>query len=1570
MPQQNVQPEPHLPVTVEIRNLEKELPQQIIHASANVRTRGLGQYELANDRSLQQMELNLAAAKGSKHLELALLLSVVTDIRGRTDFTSMKDNVKDITYDLDLSYISHKLHRNISLAARTSALQLSTCLIVDSGCNNPVVHDLSLLKNVRKPLPGEVNDFIGPGDQVFRVTRLGSLEIMVKTDTGIKQIVIANCRYCPTMQVNLLPEAMLPRKNICGILQPNGSKDRFLTFDDGSRCKLSKVDNLFALPLNDINLKEEWKRTGGTRSDMAAVLTVQLEHAEIHEDQHDTDRRLDLAALLAAPPERLPKPGGKLSERLWNLHLVLGHPSAFALGKTAQRMGWKITEEERLALRKFNHSDCPSCALSKHTKVAAKKTATPRNYKKGDKISTDWLPIGDEAIGGLTGAWILVDRATRAPYVYPCRKKTEFLDSLQQYLVDAGLNQNGRYAGPKIIQSDRDSVVCSKESRQFYAQVLGCEIQTSAPNVHSQNYSESVWKTLKHKLIATMRESGAPPRFWAHAMRNVAAGMRVTMGSTSDKLPLELQFPEIKVRVEDETPYVFGQTGVMPNWNTTGWQTPAGKHVRYLCKSKLSKSVVVYNTITKRTSETNAFRPTCVQLPWDEVAVEPKAEAPRLDDEQVVLVEEHHHHHKPKVIYTYNPFSLTPYARTQVPAPPVQLQQQATYEVKKQTVTTETNVPDADGDKSTTTSRMQLPNGDSIRHNSFASRNVGPPSHTSDDLKLSSIDATTSKGTPTSILSAGDTTFVKGSTHAADKTTVRDDSLTDGDSFTVGEHKGKLFGKLEDFDESELEDRAPKRNLLIPDVPDYTPITGMKKRELTRYHAELGADTPAGDLRMKQTYIDAIRQHREKLFNACEINPSVEKHDIGLNVFDAFGSHAVENADGTVNEKLSTVAMHDCSKNLTSVPPQIQTAIIEEHDPDILTVDQVKSLFGHCNGLAPTPLTYLVKECCREGLIDPKYLLTAAQRKQALADAKRDQEKYDTAHIHTVLARSMTQAKTLPNWESAILQAHTKEMNKLAELEVFEMVPITTVAKRELIQSFINYTAVLGPDGSINKYKARFLGKGYSQVEDVNYFDTAASTTQDSTWRSIVTLCAAWDWDVLCCDDVEGAFLNAEMKEKVFLRFPKDMRETNSEGIELVARLKKALYGLKQSSRAFQDQLAGVFKKLGYRRSKYDTTVFFRMIHKSTGKPVEPNEKGTVLDQDDKRPEPDIYDNYNPKHHDLHIMSTHVDDILHACSSQDMYDNWRVEMQKHFTITGSDNASWYLNMVFERDRSTRTITVSQKALVETLAEKFPFLKTSSGVKTPLPPGTVFGNEHSPLPGQENRKMQADYRSALGVLLYVSVKTRMDISQAVSAASRVMSNPGEQHWKMMMHLLRYTYHTRDRVLKLGGQNCEINGPFALQAYTDSDWGGDPSRKSTSGGQIQLMGGLIWYKSKLQATIARSTAHAELAAASLVAAEVVHLRNLLAELHHAQRTPTMIQCDNQGSIKVSHNPTIGQRLKHVDMMDLWVRELCEQGKVYMTYIATTENPADVLTKALSKELFRKHVSVWYRDRHSFG
>lgn len=994
-------------------------------------------------------------AIGIKHMELNCMANIVTDITGRTDFTTPpRILADDVLYAFDDCYISTRLDAQIALASRSKAAELNRSIIVDSGCNNPCVKDPSLLTNVRMAKPGEVRDFIGAGDQVYKVTHLGDLELLIKTDKGAKLLVIANCRYCPTMEVNLLPESMLAKKGVCGVSQPIGSSKRYLTFKDGSRCLLSSVENLFALPLvDDEATVDDWKRTGRDRADMAAVLSVQLEASEIPDDPKDLDKQFDIAAALATPSTVADDDNsskGGLSQRLWDLHVVLGHPSASALQRTVARMGWKISEAERLALRKFNHTSCASCAVSKHHKVHAQKLATPRDYKKGDKISCDWIPFRDEAIGNKVGAWLWVDRGTQAPYVYPCTSKKEYLNTLQHYLVDSGLNVNGNYSGPKIIQSDRDSVVCSKESRQFYSNVLGCQLQTSAPNVHAQNYVERIWGTMKHKLLASMRAVRAPPKFWGHCIRNTARGMRVTANSTKAELPLELQFPDRKVDIMNEVPFQFGQTGTMTDWKPASLK-PAGKPVRYLCKSELSNSVVVFDPESKRTSETNNFTPAhTLVVPWTPT----KASSTKQQDASDVLgVEVTTELAPPMPPPSYSPFGMLPFGTTSTSTPLLQPLLPPTLPPVQVT----THAATAEQLDVETTLNADVTNM--------------TPEHRSTPLPLARGPIVRGRGWPTN----GSATDARASPGNQTLNSTTDE--TSGVSFQVGPHHGKLLGTphanlqpaADDYDVDDV--TTPQRFSGVHGVPDYTPITHMKKAQLKNYHMELGADTPVGDKRLVKTYVDAIRAHRDKLLTTHDVNPAVDKHDNGLPVFDAFESTAVKDDDGTLDAILSTIAMHERTQDHSSVPPQIQTALIDVHDPDVSTVEQAKSLFGHCNGLAPTPLTYLLKGCCKLGYMDPAHLLTAAQRHDAIEDAKLQQHHYDQAHIHTVLARSMAQAMTLPTWETALLQAHTKEMNKLYEKEVFEMLPITDVPnKRDLIQSFINYTAVMGADGSIAKY--------------------------------------------------------------------------------------------------------------------------------------------------------------------------------------------------------------------------------------------------------------------------------------------------------------------------------------------------------------------------------------------------------------------------------------------------------------------------------------------------------------------
>ena len=90
-----------------------------------------------------------------------------------------------------------------------------------------------------------------------------------------------------------------------------------------------------------------------------------------------------------------------------------------------------------------------------------------------------------------------------------------------------------------------------------------------------------------------------------------------------------------------------------------------------------------------------------------------------------------------------------------------------------------------------------------------------------------------------------------------------------------------------------------------------------------------------------------------------------------------------------------------------------------------------------------------------------------------------------------------------------------------------------------------------------------------------------------------------------------------------------------------------------------------------------------------------------------------------------------------------------------------------------------------------------------------------------------------YASAVGSLMYAMLCTRPDICYAVGVVSRYQSNPGQEHWIAVKHVLKYLRRTRDYMLVYSG------GDLNLLGYTDSDFQSDKdSRTSTSGSVFTL------------------------------------------------------------------------------------------------------------------------------------
>ena len=70
---------------------------------------------------------------------------------------------------------------------------------------------------------------------------------------------------------------------------------------------------------------------------------------------------------------------------------------------------------------------------------------------------------------------------------------------------------------------------------------------------------------------------------------------------------------------------------------------------------------------------------------------------------------------------------------------------------------------------------------------------------------------------------------------------------------------------------------------------------------------------------------------------------------------------------------------------------------------------------------------------------------------------------------------------------------------------------------------------------------------------------------------------------------------------------------------------------------------------------------------------------------------------------------------------------------------------------------------------------------------------------------------------------------------------------------------------------------------------------------------------------------------------------------------QKEPTKIYCDNMSAIAMTKNPVFHARSKHIELRHHFVHELVSKREIHLEFINTSDQPADILTKAVTVEVF---------------
>ena len=207
-----------------------------------------------------------------------------------------------------------------------------------------------------------------------------------------------------------------------------------------------------------------------------------------------------------------------------------------------------------------------------------------------------------------------------------------------------------------------------------------------------------------------------------------------------------------------------------------------------------------------------------------------------------------------------------------------------------------------------------------------------------------------------------------------------------------------------------------------------------------------------------------------------------------------------------------------------------------------------------------------------------------------------------------------------------------------------------------------------------------------------------------------------------------------------------------------------------------------------------------------------------------------------------------------------------------------------------------------------------------------------------------------YASAVGSLMYAMVCTRPDIAHAVGVVSRYMNNPGKEHWMAVKWILRYLRGTTNQALCFGGSN------ISLQGYVDADMVGDrDNRRSTTGYVFTVGGTAVSWVSKIQSVVALSTTEAEYVAATEASKEMIWLQRFMGELGKEHDMGTLYS-DSQSAIHLAKNSTFHSRTKHIHLKYHFIRSVLEDGELKLEKIHTSQNPADMLTKVVTREKLR--------------
>lgn len=306
------------------------------------------------------------------------------------------------------------------------------------------------------------------------------------------------------------------------------------------------------------------------------------------------------------------------------------------------------------------------------------------------------------------------------------------------------------------------------------------------------------------------------------------------------------------------------------------------------------------------------------------------------------------------------------------------------------------------------------------------------------------------------------------------------------------------------------------------------------------------------------------------------------------------------------------------------------------------------------------------------------------------------------------------------------------------------------------------------PDGTLERYKARWVVSGFRQRAGVDFTDTFAPIVKSGMIRTVLQLAVSRVWTVHQLE-VSNAFLHGHLAEQVYCQQP--IGFVDAAHPDHVCLLSRSLYGLKKAPRAWYQRIIAFLHQLGFQATRFDASLF--VFSHSTA---------------------------------LAYLLLYVDDIIFTASSAKLLAQLTAHLSAEFALKDLGALHYFLGI--EVIQRSDDFFLHQQKYAHELLERAGMLNCKT-VATPVDMKAKLSTLGvSPAPNVSL------YRPIVGALPYLTL-TKPYIQYAVQQVCLHMHVPCDNHWNLVKRILRYICGTMSLGLTL-----RASSSTELVAYSDT------------------------------------------------------------------------------------------------------------------------------------------------------